>query len=118
MKVDVNLRIDPAAVGELKRVIESSGGDESVVRIVAQGGGCSGGSFGLTLVNEGEIDPEVDVVDDFGGLKVVVDKKSLFALDGALIEWVDGETKGFRFNAPSSKSSCGCKKGGSCKSVE
>lgn len=118
MNVEIDFRIDETAVNELKRAIESSGGDESLVRIFVQGGGCSGRSFGLALIPESDVNPESDIVEDFGGVKVVADKKSLLLLDGTLIEWIDSPNKGFRFNAPNPKSSCGCKKGGSCKSGE
>lgn len=118
MKADIDFRILPAAVNELKKAIESSDGDESVVRVMIQGGGCSGQSFGLALTPESDINPETDVVEEFDGLKVVVDKKSLLLLDGTTVEWIEEPARGFRFNAPSPRSSCGCKKGNSCNKGE
>jgi iron-sulfur cluster assembly protein len=114
MKVDIDFRVESAAVVELKRLLDSSGGSEAFVRVLSKGGGCSSRSFGLALIPEGDVNPGVDLVEDFDGLKLVVDKKCLLMLDGAAIEFSDSHGGfGFRFASP--KSSCGCKKGGSCK---
>jgi len=108
VKVEVDLRITDSAIEEFKRILVEYGGDESVVRIFVQGGGCKGMSYGLVFVPENEINPEVDVSDCFDGLKVVVDRKSLFLLDGTTVEWaeVDGQ-KGFKFTSNNPKKKCG-----------
>ena len=115
MKVDIDLRVEPAAVAELKKVIESSGGSETLVRVLAKGGGCSNRSFGLALIPESDVNPSFDLVEDFDGLKVVVDKKCLLTLDGTVIDFLSDPSKGFGFKFATPKTSCGCKKGGSCK---
>lgn len=112
MKVEVDFKITESATGELKRALEEHGGDESTVRIFVQGGGCKGFSYGLVFVPEGDINPKVDVSECFDGLKVVIDKKSLFLLDETTVEWaeVDGQ-KGFRFVNSNPKKKCGCSGG-------
>lgn len=111
MNVNIDLKVTDAAVKEFKRALAETDGSESVVRVSVQGGGCSGFTYGLGFVPESDISPEGDVVEEFDGLKVAVDKKSLIFLDGATIEWVDDlNHRGFKFANPNAKKSCGCNK--------
>lgn len=115
MKIEVDLKITDEAVREFKRSLSEVEGPESAVRISVQGGGCSGFRYGLGFVADGDIDPKNDVVEEIDGLKVVVDKRSLMSLDGAIVEWVDTpDQKGFRFQNPNAKKTCGCSKNASC----
>lgn len=115
MKVEIDLKVTDAAVKEFKRALSETDGSESVVRVSVQGGGCSGFMYGLGFVPEGDINPDSDIVEEFDGLKVVVDKKSLMFLDGTTIEWIESlDQRGFKFNNPNAKKSCGCSKSFSC----
>jgi iron-sulfur cluster assembly protein len=115
MNVNIDLKVTESAVKEFKRALAETDGTESVVRVSVQGGGCSGFMYGLGFVPESDINPEGDIVEEFDGLKVVVDKKSLMFLDGATIEWVDDlSQRGFKFVNPNAKKSCGCNKSFSC----
>lgn len=115
MRIDIDFKVTEGAVNEFKRALEETDGSESVVRVSVQGGGCGGFAYGLIFVPESDINPNNDVVEDFGGVKVVVDKKALMLLDGASIDWVDTpDQRGFRFANPAAKKTCGCSKKGSC----
>lgn len=115
MKIEVDLKITEAAVKEFKRALSETDGKESVVRVSVQGGGCSGFMYGLGFVSEDDVNAETDILEDFDGLKVVVDKKSLLFLDGATIEWIDDiDQRGFKFLNPNAKKTCGCSKSFSC----
>ncbi|MGB2130637.1 MAG: HesB/IscA family protein, partial [Marinobacterium sp.] len=50
-----------------------------------------------------------DQVFEFGGVKVVIDPKSLAYLDGTELDFVrEGLNEGFKFNNPNVRSECGC----------
>ena len=72
-----------------------------------QGGGCSG------FQNKLDLDPnyneKLDQLFEFDGVGVVVDKRSMLYLDGAVIDFHDDLNKsGFSVTNPTAKSTCGC----------
>lgn len=112
MKVEVDFKITDLAINEIKKAIEQENQKEPTLRISVSSGGCSGFSYGLGVIDSSDVVENLDVVEEFGGVKIVVDKKSLFNLDGVTLDWIneDGQN-GFRFNNPNlQKKSCGCKK--------
>lgn len=116
MRVDIDFKMTEGAIGEFKRALAGLGDEFAggIVRIAVQGGGCSGFNYGLGFVSPDEVEVS-DVVEEFDGLKLVVDKRSLFLLDGATLDWVDDPAGGgFKFENPNAKKSCGCKKSSSC----
>lgn len=115
MNIDIDLKITEGAIKEFKKAMVESGEDNSLVRVSVQGGGCSGFMYGLGFIKQDEVISNQDIVEDFDGLKVVVDKKSLLYLDGTTIDWVeDLSQRGFKFNNPNAKKVCGCNKSFSC----
>ena len=96
------------AVGEMNRVLTEKNLPEStVLRIGVAGGGCSGFSYSLGF--DDKCDEMNDVVTDQHGLRVAVDRKSAMFLEGTVIDFYDGiERRGFTFENPNSKKSCGC----------
>ena len=77
------------------------------LRVGVKGGGCSGFSYVLDLVEEapGEMDEELEA----NGIKIVVDSKSLLYLEGVEIDFKDEVmARGFVFKNPNASSSCGC----------
>ncbi len=101
------IRLTPAAVDELRRLIsEQKLGDDVMLRVGVQGGGCGGLTYRM------EFDTAVDDTDrtlDFDGLTVVVDAKSLAYMDGTTIDFSNELlTGGFKFDNPLSSRSCGC----------
>ena len=95
------------AASEVKRIIEEQGGgQELVLRVSVQGGGCSGFAYGLNFDAETS---EKDRVVEFHGIKLAVEKKFDPYLDGTVIDFYDGlEKRGFVFNNPNVVKSCGC----------
>ena len=100
--------ITEKAVGEMNRVLtEKNLPDSTVLRIGVAGGGCSGFSYSLGF--DDKCDEMNDVVSEQHGLKVAVDRKSALYLEGTTIDFYDGiERRGFTFDNPNSKKSCGC----------
>ena len=77
------------------------------LRVRVQGGGCSG------FQNKLDLDPKYDEKSDhkfeFHGIEVVVDKRSLLYLSGAVVDFHDDLNKrGFTITNPHAKSTCGC----------
>ena len=78
------------------------------LKVGVKGGGCSG----LTYVMDFD-DREIEDTDDWfefdGGLKVVIDRKSLLYLYGTELQYSDGlNGKGFQWVNPNASRTCGC----------
>ena len=70
----------------MKSLLEQEGRDDLALRISVQPGGCSGLRYQL-FFDERTLDG--DVVTDFDGVAVVVDRMSVPYLNGAMIDFVD-----------------------------
>ncbi|HEX3814116.1 MAG TPA: iron-sulfur cluster insertion protein ErpA [Mycobacteriales bacterium] len=96
---------DPAAV-KVKALLEQEGRDDLKLRIAVQPGGCSGLRYQL-FFDERSLDG--DVVTDFNGVGVVVDRMSIPYLGGATIDFVDQiDKQGFTIDNPNASGSCAC----------
>lgn len=94
------------AVDEVKRMIEREKKHGASLRIAVKGGGCSGYSYSLDL---DDTQKEGDKIFEFNGVKVSVDGKSYFLLNGSILDYKKGMMgSGFTFNNPNSKGTCGC----------
>jgi iron-sulfur cluster assembly protein len=96
------------AIQELKRLQSSDPkNQDAFLRVMVAGGGCSGMSYKLDF-QSGEIGPQ-DKTFEKEGVKVVVDSKSLLFLSGTELDFSGGlNGKGFVFNNPNAKRTCGC----------
>ncbi len=94
------------AAGKVKSLLEQEGRDDLRLRIGVQPGGCSGLIYQLYF-DERSLDG--DLVRDFDGVKVVVDRMSAPYLSGATIDFADTiEKQGFTIDNPNAGSSCAC----------
>ena len=95
------------AVAEIKKIIAENEIPETYgLRLGVKGGGCSG--FSYVLEFEGE-PKEADTILEQDGIKMFVDGKSLFYLTGTSLDYSSGlNGKGFIFNNPNAKKTCGC----------
>ena len=76
------------------------------LRIGVRRTGCSGYAYLIDYADSVEPD---DVVFDEGGVKVIVDNKSLGLIDGTEVDFVkDGLNEAFKFRNPNVKGECGC----------
>jgi iron-sulfur cluster assembly protein len=79
--------------------------EESYLRIGVKGGGCSGLSYLLAFDKKEEADKEFDIQ----GLQVVMNKAHVMYVLGMVIDWENGlNNRGFTFNNPNAKDTCGC----------
>ena len=105
--VDLAVKVSEKAAEKIKYFAEKEGITESVgARVGVKGGGCSGLTYQLEITDK-EL-PSDKVVEQHG-VKVMVDKKSYIFLAGTTLEFSDGlNGKGFVFNNPNAKKTCGC----------
>lgn len=76
------------------------------LRVGVKRTGCSGFAYVIDYADSIESD---DVVFDGGGVKVIVDSKSLELIDGTEVDFVkDGLNEAFKFRNPNVKGECGC----------
>ena len=100
------INLSGVAAAKVKSLLEQEGRDDLALRISVQPGGCSGLRYQL-FFDERTLDG--DVVTDFDGVSVVVDRMSVPYLSQATIDYVDSlEATGFTIDNPAAQSSCAC----------
>ena len=103
---DHGVLLTDAAAGKVKSLLDQEGRDDLKLRIAVQPGGCSGMRYQLFF---DERDLDGDIISDFGGVSVVVDRMSSPYLNGATIDFVDTiEKQGFTIDNPNAGGSCAC----------
>ena len=76
------------------------------IRVGVKSGGCSGLEYVLKFDKE---KTDIDQIFEDNGIKIIVDKKSFLYLVGTTLEYSGGlNVKGFVFNNPNAKRTCGC----------
>jgi len=98
--------LTPRALAEVKIIIQDKSVPENYgLRIGVQGGGCSGMSYLLGFDQA----KEADEVYDLDGVQLIMDKKHAMYVLGMEVDFQDGlNARGFVFNNPQAKSTCGC----------
>jgi iron-sulfur cluster assembly accessory protein len=100
------VELTDAAASKAKALLDQEGRDDMHLRIAVQPGGCAGLRYQL-FFDERSLDG--DLLRDFGGLKVAVDRMSAPYLQGATIDFVDTiEKQGFTIDNPNAGGSCAC----------
>jgi iron-sulfur cluster assembly protein len=103
------IELSESAAKEIKSIIKDQGlpEDKTRLRVGVKGGGCSGFSYMLDLVEDPPSDS--DELLESNGVKIVCDMKSYLYLNGASIDFKDEVMgRGFVFKNPNATSSCGC----------
>ena len=105
--VQQDIVITERAAEQVRRIkSENSIPETHALRIGVKGGGCSGLSYVLGFEEQPR---EQDHVYSLEGMKVFVDPKSLEFLAGMTLDFSGGlNGKGFVFNNPNAKKTCGC----------
>jgi iron-sulfur cluster assembly protein len=81
--------------------------DSHHLRVGVKGGGCSGLSYVMDF--DDKIEPTDETIEIDGGLKVVIDRKSVLYLYGTELDYSDGlNGKGFQWGNPNASRTCGC----------
>ncbi|MFM2394157.1 MAG: hypothetical protein RLZZ546_2139 [Bacteroidota bacterium] len=107
--VDINvspIQLTEGAINQLNRIKSEQNIPESYgLRVGVKGGGCSGFTYVLGFDEQ----KDKDQIFEISGFKVFMEKSHGIYLLGMEIDWHDGlNNRGFIFNNPNAKSSCGC----------
>ncbi len=95
-----------AAAAKAKALLEQEGRDDLALRIAVQPGGCAGLRYQL-FFDDRSLDG--DLVKDFSGINLAVDRMSAPYVEGASIDFVDTiEKQGFTIDNPNAGGSCAC----------
>lgn len=100
------INLTPNAVKAIHRFVRGSETPVAGLRIMIQGGGCSGFQYGLRLeADKQEDDTELEI----DGVKLLVDPMSYTLVAGITVDFIDTLTHtGFKFDNPNATSTCGC----------
>ncbi len=100
------VKLTEGAIQQLKRIRDDQGVPaDYALRIGVKGGGCSGFSY---LLGFDEV-KERDTIYASEGIRIVMDKAHALYLLGMEIDWLEGlNNRGFIFNNPNAKETCGC----------
>ncbi len=95
-----------AAAAKAKALLDQEGRDDLCLRIAVQPGGCAGLRYQL-FFDDRSLDG--DLVKDFSGVGLAVDRMSAPYVEGASIDFVDTiEKQGFTIDNPNATGSCAC----------
>ena len=98
--------LSDAAAAKAKALLDQEGRDDLALRIAVQPGGCAGLRYQL-FFDDRALDG--DLVKDFGGVRLTVDRMSAPYVEGASIDFVDTiEKQGFTIDNPNASGSCAC----------
>jgi iron-sulfur cluster assembly protein/iron-sulfur cluster insertion protein len=95
------------ATEKVRELIQAEGQQDLVLRVGVRPGGCSG--FSYEMYFDSEVDELGDIIADFDGVRVAIDRESANMLTGAEVDYADGlQGAGFKINNPNQTRSCGC----------
>eukprot|EP00741_Cyanophora_paradoxa_P020013 tig00021181_g19315.t1 len=107
---DMAIKISERAMAHLLTLKEKFT-EDTCLRFGVRQGGCSGMSYTMDMVKQGETREDDRVYTYPNGFQVIVDPKSLMYLFGMALDYSDALIGGgFDFKNPNATSSCGCGK--------
>ena len=101
------IEIRESAARQIRKMLAKQHMEEGALRIGLKAGGCSGYEYTFNW----EQDPRVDdkVFDGPDGARLFIDPRSFRLIDGTVLDYdTNLISKGFVFNNPNAKSTCGC----------
>jgi len=103
----VSFQITEEALAHIKSIIK----EDQRLRIAVAGGGCSGLSYNMSFESMGEDTRPGDMalISPDDKVLIIIDGKSALFLDEVTLHYNGGlNGKGFEFNNPKAKTTCGC----------
>ena len=101
------IEITQNAAEHIRKMLARRGLGESGLRIGVKAGGCSG--YEYTFAWEQTPNATDAVFEGADGARIYVDPRSLRLLDGSVLDYDTSLiSRGFTFNNPHAKSTCGC----------
>jgi iron-sulfur cluster assembly protein len=107
----MGITLTEKAIGEITVVMneQQMKTDEYALEVGVIGGGCSGFSYKMGFKKKAEIDKMNETSFQFGDIETVVHNRALPFLEGVKVDYhTDINRRGFVFDNPNSKGSCGC----------
>ncbi len=102
----VAVKFSDAAAEKVKVLIKEEHNEKLKLRVMIEGGGCSGFQYGFKFDENINDD---DAVIENNGATMLVDVSSMQYLNGAEVDYLEGlEGARFVINNPNAKSTCGC----------
>ena len=102
----LTISITKEAADHVRTFTKVEGSATSNLRVAVKGGGCSGLTYDLEVV-EGPGDNDKIIREH--GVELYIDKNSYIFLAGTVLDYSGGlNGKGFVFNNPNAKTTCGC----------
>jgi iron-sulfur cluster assembly protein len=100
------IKISDSAAKEIKRLLQDENiGEGKLLRVGVKGGGCSGLSYILDFDEK----KAMDEVHQVNGVEVLLDPRHAIYLMGIEVDFERGlNDRGFIFNNPNAKETCGC----------
>jgi iron-sulfur cluster assembly protein len=100
------VQLSDKAIVEINRIFSSdNSNDGKGLRLAVIGGGCSGLQYKIEFSEKKEKDNTIN----YDGFDVIMDPKSSIYLRGIVLDFKDGlNGKGFVFENPNAKNTCGC----------
>ena len=108
METTAAFSVTERALDRLRSVAESENVDlgANVLRVAVVPGGCSGLTYDLGW--DSVVQPTDETV-EVGGLRIVVDPRSLLTVEGTTLDFTDGlDGRGFAFDNPQASRTCAC----------
>ena len=103
----MSIEISETAAKKIRTLMAKQGIADGGLRVGVKGGGCSGLSYTFAWEREARFGDEVFQGPD--GATLFVDKKSLLFLNGTVLDYDSSLiSRGFVFNNPNAKATCGC----------
>jgi iron-sulfur cluster assembly accessory protein len=100
------VEISESAVKKITELLSEEENADYALRFQVVGGGCAGFQYNLAFDNDFADDDEIVTI---SGIKVVVDALSARYVEGATVDYVEGEMgAGFKIENPNVTSTCGC----------
>ena len=101
------IQISENAAKQIQKMLAKNGLEGGGLRVGVKAGGCSG--FEYVFAWERESKPTDEVFDGPERARIFVDKKSYALLKGTVLDYDTSLiSRGFLFDNPNAKSTCGC----------
>jgi iron-sulfur cluster assembly protein len=101
------IQISEVAARKIRSLMAKQGISDGGLRVGVKGGGCSGLSYTFAWEKQARLGDEV--FEGPEGARLFVDKKSYLFLKDTVLDYdTNLISKGFVFNNPNAKSTCGC----------
>jgi iron-sulfur cluster assembly protein len=101
------IEISDTAARKIRTLMANQGIADGGLRVGIKGGGCSGLSYTFAWEQRPRLGDHV--FEGAHGAKLFVDKKSLLYLEGTVLDYdTNLVSKGFVFQNPNAKTTCGC----------